>query len=48
VDVKAGIIKIALKQKTSLLNKTEILTKAEIRKGVVNKQKAEENNRQPE
>jgi hypothetical protein len=38
MDIKAGIVKTAFKQKTSFFNKAEILTKREIGECIVNKQ----------
>jgi hypothetical protein len=37
VYVKAGVVKITLKQKTSFFYKTEVFAERKIRKGVVNK-----------
>jgi hypothetical protein len=38
MNVKAGIVKIAFKQKTPFFDKTEILAEGEVRKGIINKE----------
>jgi hypothetical protein len=38
VNIKAGIVKIAFKQKTSFFNKTEIFAEGKIRQRIVNKE----------
>jgi hypothetical protein len=48
MDIKTGIVKIALKEETSFLDKIKILAEGEIRKGIINKKKAETDNRHPE
>lgn len=45
--IETSIIEIALKEKTSFLNKIKIFTKRKIRKGVIYKEKAETNYRNP-
>jgi hypothetical protein len=48
VDIKTGIIKIALEKKTSFFYKAETFIKAEIRKCIINKQETEESHWYPE
>jgi hypothetical protein len=48
VYVKAGIIKIAFKQKTSFFNKAKIFAEGKIGKCVIYKEKTEPGDRHPE